>query len=353
MGKRVKREKLKLNNCMALLGALIFVVGIIYIAVGLPEKTNKKITYYTYDVKKSTSYSTTLKPESIYYYDDLFKTAGTYPSASIEKFDIILNYDYSADKDANINYQYNIVADLIGEYKSDEYENNIWEKKYILLETKSNNITGPSFNINEHIEIQYNLYNNLVNAFKDTYKLSLNTYLRIRLNVSYNVDVLENSKKIAQSDTIELKIPLTDTVTKVIDNNQNTDKKNITEYISEKPDYILLSIGTLFILLSVILFIAANNKKVVTKFSLYKKNIDRVLKEYGDIIVTVRNKPNVKHLRVMALATIDDLVDVAEQNKCHIIRYEVLKKSESFLLVIHDGYVYAYIVDDKEINYSK
>lgn len=354
MDNGVKKRKLKLSGCIGLLGILILIVGIVYIVVGLPEKASKTITHYTYNINKSTSYTTTLKPESIYYYDELFKNAGTYPSASIEKFNLFLNYEYIGDTAANINYQYNIVADIVGEYKSDDStDNNIWEKKYTLLETKTANVTSTSFKISEPVEILYSNYNNLVAAFKDTYKLSVNSYLRVKLNVSYNATIIDSDKKINQSDTIELRIPLNDTVTKVIDNNQKTEQNSISDTLDEEPDYILLGIGLIFIILAIVLFIIANNKKVVTKHSLYKKNIERILKEYGDIIVTVRNKPNVKHLRVMALATIDDLVDVAEQNKCHIIRYEIIKKSESFLLVIHNGYVYVYIVNDEEINYNK
>ena len=91
---------------------------------------------------------------------------------------------------------------------------------------------------------------------------------------------------------------------------------------------------------------------LIATLFLYKKNMEKVMKDYGDLIVTVKHRPSIKNLRLMALTNIDDLVDVAEQNKCNIINYEIPKKYESFLLVIVEGYVYVYVITEEEIIYS-
>ena len=47
--------------------------------------------------------------------------------------------------------------------------------------------------------------------------------------------------------------------------------------------------------------------------------------------------------------TIDDLIDVAEQNKANIIRYEVIKSKVSKLYVITNNYVYIYEITVSEL----
>ena len=46
----------------------------------------------------------------------------------------------------------------------------------------------------------------------------------------------------------------------------------------------------------------------------------------------------------MDITSIDDLIDVAEQNNSNIIRYEVVENEKSELYVIINEYVYVYIV---------
>ena len=51
----------------------------------------------------------------------------------------------------------------------------------------------------------------------------------------------------------------------------------------------------------------------------------------------------------MKLNSIEDLIDVAEQNNSNIIRYEVLENEKSELYVIINKYVYMYIVTGEKL----
>ena len=101
------------------------------------------------------------------------------------------------------------------------------------------------------------------------------------------------------------------------------------------------------ILLIVIFTIVKRKKRLPVQ--IYEDNINHILKYYRDLIVTVSNKPDLNGLKTMEIEVLEDLIDVAEQNKSNIIHYEVLEKFESRLYVIIDKYVYIYKVSEKEI----
>ena len=82
---------------------------------------------------------------------------------------------------------------------------------------------------------------------------------------------------------------------------------------------------------------------------MYEKNINKILKYYRDLIVTVDNKPDLSNLESLKVMILDDLIDVAEQNKAIIIRYEELKEDKSYLYVIIGKYAYIYEVTADEL----
>ena len=103
---------------------------------------------------------------------------------------------------------------------------------------------------------------------------------------------------------------------------------------------ILFLCGAITLIMKIIKEII-NNKALQDN---YEKNINRILKYYGDIIVTVNDEPDFTNSQIMNVQNFGDLIDVAEQNKKNIIHYEVLEKEESNLYVVIDKYVYKYVV---------
>lgn len=356
MESTTKKRKLKVSGLLTILAFIIFVIGLFCIIVGVPKKRTIETPYYSYKIARNTKYTVDIKPELVYFYEQLNQPSSKiYPSNYIDKFNINMTYIYEGSEITNFDYDYNIKAQIIGKVKDDNKSETIWEKEYILKEPVIKQLSNTkALVVNENITIDYNTYNSIVTAYRETTKLNIEANLNITLSINYKT-TLNNEKndQIKKNDNVSISIPLTETTTKLVNNYQPTEENKLVNIEKIEPDYFILIIGIGFILTSIIVYIIACNKKVVTSHGLYKKNIEKVIKEYGDLIVTVKNKPNVKHLRVMALATIDDLVDVAEQNNVNIIHYEIPKKSESFLLVITAGYVYVYIVTDEEIEYSK
>ena len=110
-------------------------------------------------------------------------------------------------------------------------------------------------------------------------------------------------------------------------------------------------IGTAFIIGTIAISVVRirKNKHNMTLEDMYEKNINKILKYYRDLIVTVEDEPDITNLKIMNVTTIDDLIDVAEQNKSNIIHYEVIKSRVSKLYVIVNEYVYIYQITASEL----
>ena len=89
----------------------------------------------------------------------------------------------------------------------------------------------------------------------------------------------------------------------------------------------------------------------ILHFNIHSKNyqdkIRHILKEYKELIVTVKSEPDISNLKIMHLITFDDLIDVAMQNNVNIIYFEKIKNQKSNLYVIVNDYVYIYIITNE------
>ena len=88
----------------------------------------------------------------------------------IDSIDMNLNYSYTATKDANIKYKYRIVGVLGAYYTSNGIEQRIWEREYELKPMTEATAQGKEIKLNEHINIDVDTYNRLLNEYTEEKK---------------------------------------------------------------------------------------------------------------------------------------------------------------------------------------
>lgn len=331
-----------------LLVILLIIISLIFLALGFNVKNNIK-PHYSYSIKKSSPYNVLLIPND-FYVEDVLPSGGYYASKAIDSFLINFKYNFKADKQANIEYIYNITADLIGRVNNgDGQPKEVWTRKYILQDNVVNSgINTDSFLIDKNINIDYASYNSLARSYEKTYGITIETNLKVSFNISCLVDLTNfNLSKEKIEDNIELNIPINSTVTNINENYKNEISKDIfsnTKQLNTK-EIIFYVLSGLF--LAVAIFIVITKiiiKARSTPEEIYNHNIKRILKYYKDLIVTVSNEPNISSLEIMNINILNDLIDVAEQNQSNIIHYEEVKNERSNLYVIVGKFVYIYVV---------
>ena len=345
----ITKSAAKTKYIFALLVIFMIVLGNAFLIFGLNYHKNV-LPIYNFTAQKDSDYEVLLNQNNFYVTNTL-PSGGYYASKSINNYVINFKYDFNAEKLSNLEYNYSITADLIGIVKNiDEQDKEVWSRTFTLLDNKKEKKENIStFNINEKINIDYQYYNNLARSYEKTYGIAIDATLKVHFNISYQID-LSNFMLDTQNidDFIELDIPITNTVTNIKENYENTTSKSI---IPDSDSF--KNIKILYYIISAVLIIGAiliiiirlrRNYNAKTDEDLYRHNINRILKYYRDLIVTVTNRPNLENLEIMYIDILDDLIDVAEQNQKSIIHYKEPKDIRSNLYVFVNGYAYIYVV---------
>ncbi len=346
---KIRNSTKKVNYISILTSIIMAVLAAVFIVFGIVSK-NKVEPIYSYSSIKSSNYEVLLKPNDFYDTETL-PPDKYYASKSIDKYIINFIYDFKSSQKANLDYNYSITTEIVGTVLNSENQNKeVWNKTFPLLENNAS-IYKDNFYINEQINIDYEYYNNLARLYEETYGISIKSTLKVYFNISYNINLRslrEEDKKV--NDCIELDIDLTDTITSANKNYNDVTSKDIiqdTNDISNNSIFYIL--GGIFAAVSaiiIIMLIKQNNKTPEQK---YRHNINKILRYYKELIVTVTNKPILEDLKIMEINSLDDLIDVAEQNNSSIIHYEEIKNQRSNLYVIVNNYVYVYIVTYEEL----
>lgn len=347
-------KKLKANRKFASIAAIFLIaIGLIFIKNGIDKKDEKDI-YYTYETTKSSNYDVVLMPNNFYEESDL-REGKHYPAQIIDQYDIDFGYKYKATSKVKFSYTYQVRAEIVGQVVDGNNKNQeIWNKKYqITPPTEYVTVEDSNIDLTHDVKLSYAQYRNLVKSYENVYNIALDAYLKVDYIITYNVELPNDSKeKHTKTDTIELRIPLSDITSTVNKNYQPTAGEDFIS-TADKKDYfiVVLFIVTGFGLIctgAFVIYMNKSNKKYTNK-ELYNRNIDKILKEYSDLIVTVTTEPDIEDKNIMKLDKIEDLIDLAEQNKVSIIHFEKEKNRLSKLYVFTGHVGYIYIVTSRDI----
>ena len=325
-----------------IISLIIIILGILSIIIGF-NYTKSIPIIYSYTVQRNTDYEVILNPNE-FYDTDILTSNLYYASKSINNLKINFNYNFIGSNKTNLKYKYNITANITGNVNTDNnLDEQIWNKEFILLESNEENLNNSDkFSINKNINIDYQYFNEFARNYEKNYEISINAILKVKLNIFCDLDLIEKNETI--EDCIELDIPLTDTVTNVNEKYQNENSKDI--YLISKEtsteELICFIIGGTCIVISLIIQIANRKNFIKSKEEKYIDSINKFLKSYSNIIITVTTRPQINDLKIINVQTINDLINIAEQNQNNIIYYNSDNKKEFY--IVTNIFVYIYTV---------
>ena len=220
----------------------MILIGSLLIKYGVDLEKNIR-PVYSYKIKKDDNYEILLKPNNFYMTKTL-PSGGYYVSNSVNSYMIDLQYYFSANKKANIESNYNIVANLVGTVKDkDNLDKEVWNRSFTLHDNTQNRQENiDKFGINEQVNIDYEYYKNLAHEFEKNYDITMDTVLKVRFNIYCNINLSKlnaNNKEV--EDYIELDIPITKTITEIKQNYQNEVSEDIKPNINHLKLYKFLS----------------------------------------------------------------------------------------------------------------
>lgn len=331
---------------------ILFISFITFLAFIFMEQALKGKTVYhlEYNEEKALDYRVYLKDNT--YYDNIYLDKDMqYVTELINYIDGNFRYKFNIKEKNKVTSSYYIKANV--KVEDNKSKKSIFNKD-IMLKGITIKSAYNSFEINETVKIDYNLYNDIVNEFIEEYKIDTpySSYLTIGLYIlnDYGIEKTENLENTPKS--IEMIMPLGNKTTDITIIDKNIKEKNVIEKISydEYSNKIMFIISIIFIIIDIIvlinLFISIKNNDFNNRQ--YQKILKKILKKYDKDIVSVNSIPDVRGYDVYDVVSFDELLDV-KKNINKPIMHIVLKNGDvNLFFITKNNNMYEYMMRKKK-----
>lgn len=355
-----KYKLLKTRLMIYTITLLIFLSIGIYLCHNLVRRI--EIAPIKYCDTNSLDYRVYLK-ENEFYNVDFLPKGQSYPTTLIDYIEFNYNYIFNIDDLTNMNFDYEIIGDLIIEDNSTKKV--LLNNPYTIVEKKSKQFKGSNeIVINEKFKIDYSQYNAFANKYRSSYGVDTNSYLKLYMKIKRNtIDeskyTLDASKELININ--EIRIPLSEKAIDININTQNNNQsgnKNCDEFkFSEKQyvNYFNLFIAILIIIISLFLIkkIMYTYKRMLSRRSEYDKYVNKLLKEYDRLIVVTNTLIDFRKYNIIQVLKFDELLDVRDNLKVPINYWCYVKHLKGIFYVKNDDDIYALFLSTEMLEKEK
>lgn len=336
---------------------LILLVAMIIISIWLMvSSTSKKSTkeeLYTYSYNGNLDYKVYLK-ENSFFNSEYLGMNKQYISSLIDHITIDANYTFQTSKDIEYTYTYQVIATVKGSYQSSDSKSvELWSRDYTLLPSETKSETGKKFTISQSVDIDYNTYNEIMTQFRDAFGLSINASVDVSLQVTVTGNESGSDEEtLNETQTFALNIPLLEQTTQITPDYINSGREVVYAPTSESSNISIpkLVIGILLFLLSIFLLKKLWSSLIkITKKSEYVIELNKILKEYADIIAESSNLPDLGKYDVVNIKHFHDLVDIEEELRSPILYNELVEDYESWFIIVRDNTAYKFVLRQSDL----
>ena len=329
-----KKNKKKIMNTLVLILIFMLIIGIVLIFSSI-----SKISTIGNRESGNVDYKVYLKDNDFYQNKYLGKGM-QYIASLINTVNVSFNYSNNYSSVIDYEYDYTVTGKIL---VTDKYDNSkvLYEKEEVLVENKHGKGKDDGFTLLEDLDIDYDKYNSYVTTFKDTYQLDVDSNLIITMTINHKGTY--NDKNISnKSSQLNISIPLTKNTIDITMNTNSLDS-NIDiaideSIVSNKVTFTLgIILGGLSLLSILILILSKDSKN-----DIYKREINRILKNYDRLIIT-SSQPSIdetNYKNIIRVMTIEELIDVTEISNEPIIYYEVVPNEKSYFIVLKQESLY-------------
>ena len=292
--------------------------------------------------------------ENNYYKEQYLGKDMQYVASIIKNVVPTFTYEMHSEEKMEYTYNYKVSADLI---ISDPNDNNkvLYKRPSLLVKDTKEKVTGGSFRVDQDVSINYDEYNNYVNAFKKEYALSVNS----KLVLTFNIDVTGKSPALKEdfkkSSKLVIAIPMSEqTINIGIDtsdiNNSGTLERNYMSQI-KKPVALVLGIIVGLLSLALLYIVIYNFLTNRSKTDVYKATIKSILREYDRAIVSSKTADTIDESKynVIEVPRIEELLDAHDSTGKPILYNEDTENNISTFIIVSDEILYKYRVVRKEL----
>lgn len=304
------------------------------------------VKQFFYSETSNLDYKVCLK-ENEYFSEQCLDKNLQYVANIIDYIDAEFKYVLNSSNLFNYKYKYYITAKVVATEKGNNSKV-LYSNEDIILPEKEITVTSSNnLIIEEKIRIDYDKYNEIIKAFKRDYTLSLDSNLIVTLYVSFNGKYDDINEEIINNKNSSITIPLSEQTLDIEMNYDNINDSQVVEssFKNSSENLLLYIICAIFSILDIIFIIKLMrllNKVTVTK-TIYEKTIDKIMKEYNQIIVETKNIPNLENTRVIEVKNFEELLDAREMIGKPIL-YIKINNQKSWFMISNGDEIYKYVL---------
>lgn len=321
-----------------------------YIFLDAAFRTKTKV-YVNYQDKSTVNYQVYLLDNDVYS-EEFLEMKRSYVSDLVDYIDISFDYDVLYDTYMNGFYSYNVGVSLVA--YEDDINDSLWEKNYSLIDDKVIVIdSNDFFNVkaSDSVKIDYQVYREALSSFSSEYNISLSGYLLVEFSLSNNLDFNGFKDNVISTDVLSVFIPLTYDTFKINVYDNVSDFGSYSEFSRLRDvNYVFLIISALnlSIGLAILVVVVRDMSRESKREDRYRRELDRILKKYGDNIINVRKMINKKKYNLIYVDSFSELLDVYDKVRAPISYREVKKNYEAIFVIIADdsAWIYRMLVTD-------
>lgn len=317
---------------------------------------------YSYNTSRIANYKVYLVENS--YYDLPYLSSKDnpgieqYAASLIDYIDVDFNYNYRQSVLKDFYISYSVKAIITGQYENSKNTSSgeLWRKNYLLIgDTDVTSEHTSTYDIKQNVKINYNSYNLEVSKYRAATHLAIDANLKVMLQVnSYDTPFDSpsfNRQKPVSTDEIALNIPLTTSATKIEKSFNATSSGTIVPEHEVSSNSVMIATGVIGLVINITIFIIVFRIFFKDDRTHYEKQLDKILKNYNDIIAEVDGN-KVTDKTFIDIKAFEDLVDIEEELKTPILYYEITPGKESWFIIKSDT-VYRYILKKPSHHHRK
>lgn len=355
--KTVVKHKFK-TYFISFLAIFLMITSFFLIYSSLNIKTSSNVALLTYSEKSNLDYKVYLKKND-YFKEKYLPKNRQYIASIIDYIDVFYDYTFSSSKHIDAKYKYKVVAKINAQYKVDTNSiKQVWQDEYVLSEGKELEIKDKNtFTISENVKIDYDKYNQIINNFKKDYMLSVTSDLTVSLLIEVDGKYVPADKVFDIDADINLTIPLSEQTINIkmdykdINNSQIVSVEKLSRF-SNIPFFILgliTSVASIITIIVVVKRIMREDKKQ----SKYIKRLKKILHDYGDIIVEVKNPPDIPKDKSSEVMSFAELVNAQLEVRSPIIFSEKSTNEIGQFVLFDKEHAYYYLLKSDELDRNK
>ena len=333
----------------------VMVVSIFSIVKAInPDVTSRK-KLYTYNYDANMDYKVYLKNNNFFTmpYMEMNKQ---YIASIIDYIEVTPKFSFKSSDDLDYSYNYSIVATArgLGE-DADGRKVDVWSKEYPITALQTNMGSGKSFIIDKTVKLDYNAYNQVLNDFRTQFGLSVDARVDLTMKVNVVAGLKGASEKTLQeSYNLSLQFPLLVQTLRVkadyINNGGDTIYGSINPQKHINIPLVIIAFAVLIVSF-VVLGKLVKSLIAVTRKSEYIIAVNKIMKEYGDIIAETHNMPDLNKYDIVNIKNFADMVDIEEELHSPIIYFEIEEDEKCVFLILNDKTAYRYLLKESDFDH--